>query len=350
MVQSGRPDILTGTGAFGRPSPERAAGRRRLTRWAGSPAAWSPVRGRDPEPRGAAIVVGGPMADSATSAALDETEVGSYFVANYPPFSVWTREAVGADALPALARPPRSRRAARALPPHPVLPQAVPLLLLQGLHGQERERRRAAISTRSCASGSSTWSGRPSRAARSTSCTSAAGRRRFSRRSSSKPRRPAGRAHALDERRGDHLRVRARHAHGGQARRDPPDGRHAAEPRRRELRRPDPRAERTRAPLARDRQGLRERARAGLPAGQHRPDRGHAGRDRRRTGRRCVQRTLALEPDSITIYQMELPFNTTISRDRLSGTHTSRRPRPTGRPSGAGSRRPSRRSRPRATT
>jgi oxygen-independent coproporphyrinogen III oxidase len=35
----------------------------------------------------------------------------------------------------------------------------------------------------------------------------------------------------------------------------------------------------------------------------------------------CVQKTLALEPDSITIYQMELPFNTTISRDKLAGTH-----------------------------
>src|SRR6185295_18728857 len=34
-----------------------------------------------------------------------------------------------------------------------------------------------------------------------------------------------------------------------------------------------------------------------------------------------VQKTLALEPDSITIYQMELPFNTTISRDKLAGTH-----------------------------
>ena len=33
----------------------------------------------------------------------------------------------------------------------------------------------------------------------------------------------------------------------------------------------------------------------------------------------CVQRTLALAPDSITIYQMELPFNTTISRDVLKG-------------------------------
>jgi oxygen-independent coproporphyrinogen-3 oxidase len=36
---------------------------------------------------------------------------------------------------------------------------------------------------------------------------------------------------------------------------------------------------------------------------------------------RCVEKTLALAPDSITIYQMELPFNTTISKDLLKGTH-----------------------------
>jgi oxygen-independent coproporphyrinogen-3 oxidase len=35
---------------------------------------------------------------------------------------------------------------------------------------------------------------------------------------------------------------------------------------------------------------------------------------------RCIARTLELAPDSITIYQMELPFNTTISGDRLKGT------------------------------
>ena len=35
----------------------------------------------------------------------------------------------------------------------------------------------------------------------------------------------------------------------------------------------------------------------------------------------CVRRTLELAPDSVTIYQMELPFNTTISRDLLKGTH-----------------------------
>ncbi len=34
----------------------------------------------------------------------------------------------------------------------------------------------------------------------------------------------------------------------------------------------------------------------------------------------CIRKTLELEPDSVTIYQMELPHNTTISRDLLTGT------------------------------
>ena len=34
----------------------------------------------------------------------------------------------------------------------------------------------------------------------------------------------------------------------------------------------------------------------------------------------CVQKTVDLAPDSVTIYQMELPFNTTISKDLLKGT------------------------------
>ena len=34
----------------------------------------------------------------------------------------------------------------------------------------------------------------------------------------------------------------------------------------------------------------------------------------------AVQKTLELSPDSVTIYQMELPFNTTISSDLLKGT------------------------------
>jgi oxygen-independent coproporphyrinogen-3 oxidase len=38
-----------------------------------------------------------------TSAASDRTEVGNYFIANYPPFSVWKKDAVDVDARPALA-------------------------------------------------------------------------------------------------------------------------------------------------------------------------------------------------------------------------------------------------------
>jgi oxygen-independent coproporphyrinogen-3 oxidase len=46
------------------------------------------------------------MTDVLRVPAGDETEVGSYFVANYPPFSVWTADAVDRDAMPALNAPP----------------------------------------------------------------------------------------------------------------------------------------------------------------------------------------------------------------------------------------------------
>jgi oxygen-independent coproporphyrinogen-3 oxidase len=40
----------------------------------------------------------------------------------------------------------------------------------------------------------------------------------------------------------------------------------------------------------------------------------------------CIRRTLDLAPDSVTIYQMELPYNTTISGDLLKGTGQFREP------------------------
>jgi len=46
------------------------------------------------------------MALSPQPAEVEQTEVGSYFVANYPPFSVWTPEAVPSEARPALESPP----------------------------------------------------------------------------------------------------------------------------------------------------------------------------------------------------------------------------------------------------
>lgn len=36
--------------------------------------------------------------------------------------------------------------------------------------------------------------------------------------------------------------------------------------------------------------------------------------------RRCIDRTLSMSPDSVTIYQMELPYNTTISGNLLKGS------------------------------
>jgi coproporphyrinogen III oxidase-like Fe-S oxidoreductase len=46
------------------------------------------------------------VSEQASLAVDDQTEVGSYFVATYPPFSVWTTSAVATDATPALHKPP----------------------------------------------------------------------------------------------------------------------------------------------------------------------------------------------------------------------------------------------------
>jgi oxygen-independent coproporphyrinogen-3 oxidase len=46
------------------------------------------------------------MSDTGATVLPDQTDVGSYFVANYPPFSVWSRDAIERDAAPALASGP----------------------------------------------------------------------------------------------------------------------------------------------------------------------------------------------------------------------------------------------------
>ena len=46
------------------------------------------------------------MTERVSLALDDQTEVGSYFVATYPPFSVWTHDAVSAEAFGALHAPP----------------------------------------------------------------------------------------------------------------------------------------------------------------------------------------------------------------------------------------------------
>ncbi len=46
------------------------------------------------------------MSEGTPGAAVDDTEIGSYFVANYPPFSVWTQDAVQQHAEARLGAPP----------------------------------------------------------------------------------------------------------------------------------------------------------------------------------------------------------------------------------------------------
>ena len=187
--------------------------------------------------------------------AEDQTEVGSYFVATYPPFSVWTDGGR------------RARRACRRSHAPPVA--GVPLGLYLHIpfcrkrchfcyfrvytdkNAQEVGDYLDVAGARVGALRDAAGDRRP--AAR-TSSTSAAARRRSSRRSSSKAWSTRLTAVTpVDAGRGDHVRVRAGHADRSQARGHPPHRRHASQPRRRELRRRDPRAERPRAPVARDR-------------------------------------------------------------------------------------------------
>ena len=236
------------------------------------------------------------MSDAGT--VVEETEVGSYFVANYPPFSVWTQDAVGRDALPALDSPRRTRRPARPLPPHPVLPEALPLLLLPRLHRQERARGRPATSTRSSASGSSTRGSRRSPGAPLDFVYFGGGTPSFL--STAQLERLVARAdrgHALDGGRGDHVRVRAGHAH-----------RRASSTAIRELgvtrlslgvenfddRILELNGRAHRSPEIFE--AWPARAGARLPADQHRPDRGDARRDRRQLAATASRRRWRSSP------------------------------------------------------
>ena len=201
----------------------------------------------------------------AGEAAVEQTDVGSYFVANYPPFSVWNAAAVSRR------QAARSTRRADARVPLGLYLH-IPFCrkrchfcyfrVYTDKNAREVEQLSRRCSAREWELLRRAAGGR--RPAASTSSTSAAARRRSSRRSSSQGLvGPAER----DRRRGTapkRSRSSASPARSPSAKlaaiRD--DGRHAPQPRRRELRRSHPRAERPRAPLAGDRPRLRSRARA----------------------------------------------------------------------------------------
>ena len=64
-----------------------------------------------------------------------QTTAGNYFVSNYPPFSFWKPEQVG-ELYAAVERPPAPGTPLGVYLHIPVLPETVSLLLFQGLHGQ----------------------------------------------------------------------------------------------------------------------------------------------------------------------------------------------------------------------
>ena len=121
-------------------------------------------------------------------------------------------------------------------------------------------------------------------------------------------------------RRRDHVRVRAGHAHRAQARRHSRHGRDAAQPRHREFRRSHSRGERPRAPIGGDLPRVRVRdSRSAFRRSTSISSRACSAKPKR-TGSAAFGRRSSSAPDSVTIYQMELPFNTTISSDVLKGT------------------------------
>ena len=216
--------------------------------------------------------------------AADRTEVGNYFVANYPPFSVWT---------------PRGRDSGREASARVASAPDRDVSLL-GFTCTFRSAGSAATSAISASTPTRTRT----RCSPTSTCSRASGscyneQRAIAGRplnfvyfgggtpSSISTRQLESLVSRLDARElvaiggRNHLRVRAGNPDREQARGDPRDRRHTPEPRHREFRRRDSRAERESASIARDRARLRVRAVARVPADQHRSHCRHARRDRR---------------------------------------------------------------------
>ena len=263
------------------------------------------------------------MPENVSSAAPEQTEVGSYFVANYPPFSVWTQQAVGRDARPALASPPAPGVPLGLYLHIPFCRKRCHFCYFR-VYTDKNAKDVAALPRRARrASGAATRHSRRSPAGRSTSSTSAAARRRSS--------RPSSSTSLVD-------RLTARSAVDAARRRSRSSASPARSPAASSRRSAtsgvtrlslgvenfDDRILEINGRAHRSAEIFRAygKARAlGFPQVNIDLIAGMLGETEDELAATACASTLELAPDSVTIYQMELPFNTTISRDLLRGTH-----------------------------
>ena len=308
-----------------RPRPRSAA-----AGWSSAPST-APFTALEPDVM-PLTVVNSPQPEPATAPAHSpdgsEAEVGSYFVSNYPPFSVWK-----SDHLPRGRGRARQRAAAgdaaRPLPAHPVLPQAVQVLLLPRLHRQERRARSSAyLDALGREIELSAERRRSPGGGRSTSSTSAAARRRTSASSQltgagrpacrptcpgTPPRKSpssASRARCTQPKLQTHQRDRRHPAVASASRTS--TTRSCARTAGPTL------ARRSTASAAGSAQLGFEQVNIDLIAGMV----GETGENWRAT---ASSKTIELAPDSVTIYQMEVPYNTVSSQD-CARRHSSSRP------------------------
>ena len=246
-----------------------------------------------------------------------KTEVGSYFIANYPPFSQWTVGGIG--------RQCRLRSIAR--------PSDVPLGLYLHIpfcrkrckfcyfrvytdkNANEVEQYVAALVARDRAGQPAAGHGRP-----------AVPLRLFRRRHAVVPqrqathvaRRSAAGQHQLGPGRGSHVRVRAGHAvRTESSTRCKELGVTRHQPGRRELQRCDSRRKRPGASVgAKFIKSWQWILDAGFPNTNIDLISGMVG-ENWDNWRDTVRQTIDCSPDSVTIYQMELPFNTVYSQRHL---------------------------------
>ena len=243
-----------------------------------------------------------------------KTEVGSYFIANYPPFSQWTTEAV-ADVRAALNAPPADVPLGLYL--HmPFCRKRCKFCYFRVYTDKNAEGRRAL--RRGAVARDRT--GKPAAGHGGPAVPLCLFRRRNSlvpqRQAVDFARRSVTGKHQLGPGRGSHLRVRAGHALAAQARHAQGAGHNAAQPGNREFQRRRARRKWPGPPVGRSLQILGLDPALGFPNTNIDLIAGMVG-ETEANWHDCIRRTIDLGPDSVTIYQMELPFNTVYSQDIL---------------------------------